>query len=61
MELQKSRTWLANKIKRTENMVYQLERGERQPSEETLFRMARALGVPAGELIKDDKEGTSAA
>jgi transcriptional regulator with XRE-family HTH domain len=53
--LRKSRAWLANKIERTENMVYKLERGDVQPSEDTLFRISKALDVPVGDLIKDEK------
>ena len=59
-ERKKSRAWLANKINRTENAVYKLERGDFQPSEDTLFRMSTALGVPVSELIKDEQQGSTA-
>lgn len=48
-----SRAKLADKIRRTENMVYKVERGDR-PSVETVFRMSKALGVPMKEILIED-------
>ena len=48
-----SREKLADKIGRSANMIYKIEQGERT-SEETIFRMAKALGVPMKEILTED-------
>lgn len=44
-------TELAAKVGLSENMVRRIEKGERSPSEKTVFRMSKVLEVPMEEIL----------
>ena len=47
-----TQTWLAKRLNKSYNMVNSYVQNRRQPSIETLFRIAKLLNVETRELLK---------